>query len=337
MDKNLDARFERVEKALANLIDSIAKYNPSEKLAEGLVEADKELFKGLQALETHQNNYARIQQLREETAALDAQTKEIIGALWTMRKEVKNTQTTVYPASGPKYQFTTKELLDYARRISPNTLPPPGVTNGVDFGTPTPTPAEQPDDAAKGGGAQTPNTSFNGTGTAAGTPAASGAPPTPSVNGDMSSTHAQPPGFVSQTSLTSSILSDLPPLFKQAIIIDEGAVFVPWPDEFYIRSGALASYQALVDRNIDPKGYDPEEEEQRRKEEEAARKEAEEKARIEREEAERRMREERERMARERERNRAEAERRGSVATGFVPPPKTQFTFLDAGDDDDDD
>ena len=336
MDKYLDARFERVEKALANLIDSIAKYNPSEKLAEDLVAADKELANGLRELERHQNNCARIRQLRQDTAALDAQTKDIIGALWTMRKEVKNTHATSYPVAGPKYQFTTADLLDYARRISRNTLPPPGVTNGVDLGANNPVIQQQdPDDSAGTASrpqapqaAQTPNTSFNnGVGTP--TPAAA---PTPSANGD------NPPG-VGAGGSSQRTATELPVHLKPMVNLLDGALFHPWPTEDKIRSGALASYQQLVDRGVDPRGFDPEEEEQRKRDEEQARKEAEEQARRERDEAERHMREERERMARERERARQEAERRGSVAAGSARsggPQKQQFTFLDGMDDDDD-
>ncbi|KAK0627455.1 vitamin-D-receptor interacting mediator subunit 4-domain-containing protein [Immersiella caudata] len=322
MDKHLDARFERVEKALTTLIDSIAKYNPSEKLADDLITADKDLLTSLRSLEHHQNNAARIEALRQETAALDAQTKDIIGTLWSIRKEVKNTTTTSYPSTGPKYQFTTSDLLSYARRISRNTLPPPGVTNGLDFGaSPPPTELPAPDEAGRGSATQTPNASFNG---GVGTP---GAAPTPSANGEV---------LASQATVTSQA-TELPMQLKQVVNPGEGSVFYAWPIEGDVRGGGLAGYQQLFDSGIDPKGYDPEEEERRKKEEEQAKKEAEERARLEREEADRRMREEQARMARERERDRQlEAERRGSVAGG-PKPTNQQFSFLGMDDDDDDD
>lgn len=47
MDKIIDKRFERVEKALATLINSIATYNPSHAHANDLVIADAELNQGL--------------------------------------------------------------------------------------------------------------------------------------------------------------------------------------------------------------------------------------------------------------------------------------------------
>ena len=113
----------------------------------------------------------------------------------------------------------------------------------------------------------------------------------------------------------------------------EGAVFYPWPIEDNVRSGGLAGFQQLADTGTDPRGYDPEEEEQRKRDEEQARKEAEEQARLEQEATNRRMRAERERMARERE----EAARRGDAAAGSSrPAQKSQFTFLDGLDDDED-
>lgn len=48
MDKYIDSRFERLEKALSNLIDSVTKYHPSTMQAEELKAADNELSKGLE-------------------------------------------------------------------------------------------------------------------------------------------------------------------------------------------------------------------------------------------------------------------------------------------------
>ena len=47
MDKAIDSRFERLERALAALIDSVAKYNPSATQARDLENADHELSQGL--------------------------------------------------------------------------------------------------------------------------------------------------------------------------------------------------------------------------------------------------------------------------------------------------
>jgi hypothetical protein len=48
MDKAIDERFERLETALAKLINSISAYNPAPALATDLVAADVELSEGLE-------------------------------------------------------------------------------------------------------------------------------------------------------------------------------------------------------------------------------------------------------------------------------------------------
>jgi hypothetical protein len=48
MDTYIDSRFERLEKALTNLIDSVNKYHPSTIQAKELEAADEELTKGLE-------------------------------------------------------------------------------------------------------------------------------------------------------------------------------------------------------------------------------------------------------------------------------------------------
>lgn len=48
MDTYIDGRFERLEKALANLIDSVTKFHPSIQQGDELNAADKELSKGLE-------------------------------------------------------------------------------------------------------------------------------------------------------------------------------------------------------------------------------------------------------------------------------------------------
>jgi hypothetical protein len=98
----------------------------------------------------------------------------------------------------------------------------------------------------------------------------------------------------------------------------------------------------LTEQGIDPKGYDPAAEEQRKAKEEEDRKAQEEKEKVEREEAERKRFEEREKLRKEREAQRQKEQeewRRGSAA---APPsaisPTTsggQFQFASMDDDDD--
>lgn len=47
MDDVLSTQFERLERALGTLVDSIAAYNPSPQAAVDLVAADDELSRGL--------------------------------------------------------------------------------------------------------------------------------------------------------------------------------------------------------------------------------------------------------------------------------------------------
>lgn len=346
MDKDLDGRFARLEAALANMVDSLAKNNPSEKLAEELVAAEADLHAGLKLLEQHQNNHARIQRLRQETSLLDTQIKDTLSSLWNMRKELKAVPVTVYPPGKAKHPFTADELLGFARRISRNTLPPPGALSSADPSAPSPAPQTSqqqqqqsqpsaqshpdPDDSFRQtqSAAPTPNTSFNFSFT-------NGAVGTPNPIAMMTSTPpttAEPSasqlvaGGASQPSFTTTTQAStiLPEHLHPAVDPLRGQAFYPWPTEDRIRAGGLAAIQRLAERGIDPRGYDPAAEERRRQAEEQRRREAEER---EREEAERRMREERERIARERERERERQRRQqaemmaASAGTGAGAPP----------------
>ncbi|KJZ79959.1 hypothetical protein HIM_00673 [Hirsutella minnesotensis 3608] len=88
MDKCIDGRFERLEKALSNLIDSVTKYHPSAIQAEELRAADTHLSEGLEQVQTHQNNHLRIQELRQLSASLDTQIRDTLTSLATTRKDI---------------------------------------------------------------------------------------------------------------------------------------------------------------------------------------------------------------------------------------------------------
>lgn len=332
MDKYIDERFERVQRALTSLIDSITKYTPSTTQAHDLATADRELSDGLTELQTHQNNHVRIQELRKETEDLDAQIKSTVSLLWSTRKEITGTPTTSYPSDGPRYDFTYSDLLNYARRISHYTLPPPGVTNGVDLSAP---PADQQQPSAE----QTPvaATSENNAVT-------NGASASASTTIQTADSSSQPQPDTTSQQPDTSFSTALPEHMSFAVNLLDGAVFYPWPGEERIRSGALDLCQRLADAGIDPKGYDPEELERRRQAE------AEEKKRRDAaEDAERRRREE-ERfalMARERaaaqqaERERMQARQQdggGGAGQGAAagPQEKKQFQFMGGLDDDED-
>ncbi|EJT78288.1 hypothetical protein GGTG_03389 [Gaeumannomyces tritici R3-111a-1] len=372
MDAVIDARFERVEKALGALIDSISKYNPSISRVSDLVLADRELQDGLQNVQTHQNNVLRIQKLKATTAGLDAQIRSTLEVLASTRKDMTATPSTVFPDRLPN-PISFEELLAFARRISKTTLPPPGVTNGVDLdgtgGDTTPGGGPAILTTGQDAGASTPAGPVPQTPTGPVSVAATPTPMSAVVNGGVGT---PAPGTPSNTRQDSAMpdaqpqqgpqggaanggevsagndKSVLPELFSQWMNPHTGAIFLPWPHEDQIRMGGLAANQSLSDRGIDPKGHDPAEEERLAAESAAEAKRLEE----ERVEAERKAMAEREararqemerRRAQQREMEQRDALLRGSAGSGAQSPTsasptvKKQFQFTAFDDDDDSD
>lgn len=322
MDKIIDVRFERMEKALANLVDSIAKYTPSTHAATELNAASADLAHGLEELQTHQQNYARIQQLRGVAASLDGQIKDTLMQLAQARKELTSTSTTVFPEKGTN-PINYTELLNYGRHIAKTTVPPSGVANAPLTNSAPPT---QPESAVESA-APTPGGTPNGVASA--------------PNGALD----QLSGQQTTTALPDHIQDSLNPL--------AGAIFVPWPSEAHIRNGALAQLDFLSSRGIDPEGFDPDEEEAEKKRKEEEDRAREEQERLDREEKERRIREQMELARAEREKARekeaAEREARGDTGDADAQPggsgaagssaggsKQAQFQFLQDDDDESD-
>lgn len=284
-------------------------------------------------MQIHQNNNLRIQKLRQSSAALDTQIRDTLTSLANTRKDIVTTHTTTYP-SEPNFPIAYEELLSYARRISKTTLPPAAAVERAAPPSPetqTPNPESQPQSAV------TPT---------ARTPSQ---PQSPALANGTSQLTSELPTQQTATTMNTS----LPEVMSQYLNPLSGQLFFAWPLEDKIRSGALASYQMIAEQGIDPKGYDPATEEERKRKEEEERKEKEEREQAEREAREKQLREEREKARVERERQREreqEAWRRASLAGGQPegsPPARTntgagekkqfQFTNLDDLDDDDDD
>ncbi|KAI1141996.1 hypothetical protein F5Y05DRAFT_212003 [Hypoxylon sp. FL0543] len=347
MDKQLDVCFDRVEKALGTLVDSISKYHPSVAQVTDLGLADIELNKGLEELQTHQANYRRIQDLRAATASFDAQIKDTLRLLANTRKELVGARATIFPSDVPSYDINYDELLAYARRISKTTMPPAGTINSA--------PADAEVKNGEGSAMQT----------AAATPAGqtpNGTQPAAAANGIQPQNQDNPnPQFPSQQQPPPSVATPsgntnnnnaathLPEDMQHNMNPYSGFEFIPWPNEEQVRQGALVSLAFLAEQGIDPEDYDPEQERLRRRREEDEKKLAEERERQEREDRERRAREEQARARAQREKEQAEAWRRVSVtggdAAGGGPShpasaspvgEKKQFQFM-ADDDDDDD
>lgn len=353
MDNYIDSRFERVERALATLTDSIHKYTPQSSQSLELAAADRSLNDGLRLLQTHQNNHTRLAALKAQSETLDNQIRDTLRLLWTTRRDISSTHVTTFPKDQPRYEVNWEELLGYARRISKTTLPAPSVLAAAAA-------AAAATAAANGTGGEN---SVPSTGeavntpitTAAQTPAPGGATPAMANGGGTPAPQSQslPQSSESQQQATQTTNGTaLPDEWTRFLDPLTDTAFQPWPTEEKIRGGALASLQGLLQQGIDPRGFDPAEEEARRLREEEERRVQEEKEAREREENLRRMREEQARVARERhqERERAqeEAMRRGSMigsmgyAGGGGPSPTTaqpaqrQFQFMDLDDDDDD-
>lgn len=245
------------------------------------------------------------------------------------------THTTTFPP-GPSYPFAYEELLNYARRISKTSMPPASVIKATRAATQSPA---SPD------GGQTPQTGIDGGASAPGSQQNTGVPPSaaatpsqpqsPALNGAVTTPFNIPQA--SQQTITS-----LPEVITQYLNPLSGQIFYPWPMEEKIRSGALASNQILSEQGIDPRGYDPAEEEARKLREEEERKEKEERERIAQEEEEKRKREEMERRRREREKEQERLRANAPPATSPQPvenrqKKQFQFTSLDDDLDDDDD
>ncbi|KAF2027218.1 mediator of RNA polymerase II transcription subunit 4 [Setomelanomma holmii] len=122
MESVLSSQFERVEKALSTLVDSIAAYNPSPQAALDLVAADDELSQGLDQLAWHQANHARIQSLRTEAESLEEQLKTSVASLASLRHELFDTPATTFPTESRPVHCD--ELLQFAKNISQHTVPP---------------------------------------------------------------------------------------------------------------------------------------------------------------------------------------------------------------------
>ncbi|KAI1739486.1 vitamin-D-receptor interacting mediator subunit 4-domain-containing protein [Xylaria scruposa] len=347
MNKQLDACFDRVEKALGTLIDSIAKYNPSTTQVQELGNADVELARGLKDLQTHQSNYQRIQDLRASTARYDAQIKDTLRLLANTRKELVGASATIFP-EGPSHEIRYDELLSYARRISKTTIPPVGAVNAISALTES----SSQEKRAISEATSAPETAA--TTPAGGTP--NGATPqAQALNGADAS---QP--TTTTTTITTTGGTDLPETLATFLNPHSAYTFVPWPSEEQVRHGAIASLAYMAEQGIEAEGYDPEAEKARQEREDEERRAAEDRERAEREDRERHMREEQARARAEREKIREkeqqEAWRRASVTVGAAtagsgaaaaaaaaPPaqpqtqPKAQFQFMGDDDDDDDD
>lgn len=201
---------------------------------------------------THQSNHAKILSLRATSQELDTQIRETLTLLTSTRAELLSTPATTFPEGANTVSYS--ELLEYARRISKFTLPSTyrqsngEAGTGADTGdaTTTNTPKDSKSETQTNG-MGTPVAVANGvdTQTTAGT----------AMDVDSSATPAAGTQQTSQNTMSSSA-NILPPNWEQ-YVNPPPDVFVPWPTEYTIRRGALASIQMLVDQGKDPATFDP--------------------------------------------------------------------------------
>ncbi|ESZ91775.1 hypothetical protein SBOR_7845 [Sclerotinia borealis F-4128] len=309
MDKIIDARFDRVEKALASLIASISKYNPVPALAQDLVLADQELNDGLSLLNQHQHNTYKLTTLHATSAALDTQVREFTLLLNSTRSELLNTSSSEYPEDKNLVEY--EELLSYARKISKFTVPPEARLSKLED-----TSSKQ--DGVATNGSTTPNVTVMGNGANGTSMDLDISSITPS-NGTTSLAPSQDPVSQQPSQTQTALDAETTRLLNTGFDLRP---FVPWAREDDIKMGALASLQVLVDSGIDPEGWDPEIEEQKKREKvEEAEREA---------EAERMQEEEKRRLEMERRNNAMSGVQGGTAAE------RPKVFQLDEFDDDDD-
>jgi hypothetical protein len=239
MNLVVDDQFQRVEKALDQLVTSIANYNPKESLAAALVDADNQLSKTLDKgmdpkacrhdltnvpVAVHQANHARLLALRRTSAELDGRIEAHIALLASTRAALLATPiaSSAHKAARP---LRYAELLSYARRISKFTRPPTFRADADAASTPAAASVEIKVD----------------------TPGAAAVAAGDRINAD------EAPGAVEAAASAAPTTTALPSVIAEWINpTDSGPGFAPWPLEETIQRGALASIQALLDQGIDP-------------------------------------------------------------------------------------
>ncbi|KAL8728751.1 MAG: hypothetical protein Q9181_005236 [Wetmoreana brouardii] len=225
MNAVIQGQLDRIETAHNALVTSIESYNPSVPAAIDLLAADTELQQGVKQLVQHQANHARILRLRSAIEAQNQQITSTLSLLAETRKDILSVPATVFPEDSRNVPYT--ELLDYARRISPYTVPPT-------FREPVPsskvvnTTAQGQDDVP----------AVNGVGDAVSEAREVNA----LANGGVLPTNEG--DGVGVWSLEQADVQWLNPL--------EQIPFVPWPTEEVLKKGALGQIQVMLEQGVDP-------------------------------------------------------------------------------------
>ena len=122
MNNIIQGQLDRVETALTALIESIASYNPSVPTTNNLLAADDQLRKGLKQLTQHQQNHVRILDLHDKITRQNTQITTTLKSLADARSDLLSIPVSLPTKESRSVPYA--ELLDYAKRISRNTIPP---------------------------------------------------------------------------------------------------------------------------------------------------------------------------------------------------------------------
>ncbi|CAL9728361.1 mediator of RNA polymerase II transcription subunit 4 [Monosporozyma unispora] len=124
------------EDVLNKLVESVDKYKPDIKLAQDLIEVDKKLYSSLQQFQEYDKIDTRLKQLNEESQEVDEKTKNILDILNECHDQLNNLPTIeqvefeMNAMLEQRKKINSKELLDYATKLSKFTKVPPTFDKG---------------------------------------------------------------------------------------------------------------------------------------------------------------------------------------------------------------
>jgi hypothetical protein len=121
----IGSTISKFETALASLVDSVAKFNPSSKLVQDVIDADAELSEAVSELLEHQEAGKTIKRLETISNELDKQLNAVLLGLSESRRELQ-TPLDGHMESETTREISADELLSYATKITKFTHAPPG-------------------------------------------------------------------------------------------------------------------------------------------------------------------------------------------------------------------
>jgi Vitamin-D-receptor interacting Mediator subunit 4 len=193
----------------------------------------------LDAVVQHQDNYTRLEHLRQLEKRLDDQIKATVQLLADTRRELKAARFTEFPTDARPVPLD--ELLRFAKNISKFTVPPTGALS------------QQP----------TVTNGSENAGTGEGDIAVAGSPtvhesvkpgiittqPTPSATHEAAGNGAEDIYKVGDPGVGWQTLAEH---HKSWLNQFAQTPFMPWPNDDFIKAGALSNIQTLIEQGHDP-------------------------------------------------------------------------------------